>query len=135
MSCSTASIVPTRLISTATQPPSASRHIRSTGPTSVGHSRRSRRRPSLERLGLRGERLLEVALDAVLLERGRLAHLVLDVGEHLVQADLEPVLAAAGALADDEHVAAVLEARSAASSSSAACSRRRRRGRAPSRRP
>ena len=45
VSCSTASIVATRLISTATQPSSPSRHIRSTGPTSVAHSRRTSRRP------------------------------------------------------------------------------------------
>ena len=42
-SCSTASIVPTRLISTATQSPLSSRHMRSTGPMSVGHSRRTSR--------------------------------------------------------------------------------------------
>ena len=78
---------------------------------SVGHSRRSSRRPSATGSGLRRERLLQVALDAVLLEPGRLAHLVLDVREHLEQPDLEPVLAASGALADDEHVAAVLEHR------------------------
>ena len=46
MSCSTASIVPMRLISTAIQPSSSSRHIRSTGPMSVGHSRRTSRKPS-----------------------------------------------------------------------------------------
>src|SRR5207237_3699854 len=62
----------------------------------------------LEYLGPRRERLLEVALDAVLLERRRLAHLVLDVGEHLEEADLEPVFAPAGALPDDEHAVALL---------------------------
>ena len=76
---------------------------------SVGHSRRTRRRPSATASGRGGERLLEVALDAVLLEAGGLAHLVLDVGEHLEQPDLEPVLAAAGALADDEQLAVLLE--------------------------
>ena len=84
---------------------------------SVGHSRRSSRSPSAEHLGPRGERLLEVALDAVLLEPGRLAHLVLDVGEHLVQPDLEPVLARAGALAHDDRRRRPPRPRSAASSS------------------
>ena len=102
MSCSTASIVPTRLISTATQPSSSSRHIRSTGPTSVGHSRFTRRRPGSSALGASASSELQVALDAVLLERRRLAHVVAHVGEHLEEADLEPVLAAAGALAHDE---------------------------------
>ncbi len=60
-------------------------------------------------LGGGGERFLEIALDAVLLERGGLAHLVLDVGEHLEQPDLEPVLAPTGALAHDDHVARVLD--------------------------
>ena len=46
MSCSTPSISPRRLISTATEAPSASRHIRSTGPMAVGYSRRTRVRPS-----------------------------------------------------------------------------------------
>src|SRR5262245_724391 len=46
-----------------------------------------------------GEGLLEVALDAVLLEPRRLPHLVLDVAEDLDQADLEPVLRLPGALA------------------------------------
>ena len=69
---------------------------------SVGHSRRTSRKPSREHRGRGGQRLLEVALDPVLLEAGRLAHLVLDVREHLVQPDLEPVLARAGALANDD---------------------------------
>src|SRR5581483_4138885 len=39
------------------------------------------------------EQQLQVALDAVLLEPGRLAHVVRDVGEDLEQLDLQPVLA------------------------------------------
>src|SRR4051794_19376710 len=46
-----------------------------------------------ERLGRGGERLLQVALDAVLLPRGRLAHVVLHVAQHLEQPDLEGVVA------------------------------------------
>jgi hypothetical protein len=42
-----------------------------------------------ERLGRGGERLLQVALDAVLLQRRRLPHVVHDVAQHLEQADLE----------------------------------------------
>ena len=91
-SCSTASIVPIRLISTATQPSSSSRHIRSTGPTSVGHSRRTRRRPGSTVSRQLRERLLEVPLDAVLLEPRVLAQLVLELGEELRDPDLEPVL-------------------------------------------
>ena len=40
-----------RLISTAIQPSSSSRHMRSTGPMSVGHSRRTRRKPSPHQCG------------------------------------------------------------------------------------
>ena len=69
---------------------------------SVGHSRRTSRKPSPQKLGRGGERLLQVALDAVLLERRGLAHVVRDVGEHLGDADLEPVLGRAGALAHDD---------------------------------
>ena len=50
--------------------PSASRHIRSTGPMAVGNSRRTSVRPSAERGGVLGEQLLEVLLDAVLLQPG-----------------------------------------------------------------
>ena len=52
-SCSTASIVATRLTSTATHPSSPSRHMRSTGPMSVGHSRRTSRSPSPSASGAR----------------------------------------------------------------------------------
>src|SRR5439155_1844314 len=55
-----------------------------------------------ERMRLRGELLLEVALDAVLLEPRGLAHLVPDVAQDLGDANLEPVLGAARALADDD---------------------------------
>ena len=58
-----------------------------------------------------GEQELQVALDAVLLERRRFAHVVRDVGEHLDEPDLEAVLAAARALADHEQLAAVLDHR------------------------
>ena len=53
---------------------------------SVGHSRRISRRPSRRRVG---EQLLELALDALLLERGGLAHVVRHVGDHLGDADLD----------------------------------------------
>src|SRR5947207_3383115 len=56
-----------------------------------------------------GELLLQVALDAVLLEAGRLAHLVRDVAQHLDQADLEPVFGLPGALPDDDRVTVLLE--------------------------
>ena len=62
-----------------------------------------------ERLGLRGELLLEVPLDAVLLERCGLAHVVRDVAQHLVQPDLEPVLRLARPLADDDALAVLLD--------------------------
>jgi hypothetical protein len=45
-SCSTPSISPRRLISTATLWPVSSRHIRSTGPIGVGYSRRTSRQPT-----------------------------------------------------------------------------------------
>ena len=47
----------------------------------------------LEHVRTLRERLLEVALDAVLLEPGVLAELVLELREHLGDPDLEPVLA------------------------------------------
>ena len=52
-----------------------------------------------ERLRSRGERLLQVALDTVLLQRRRLAHVDGDVREHLGEQDLQPILALAAALA------------------------------------
>ena len=69
---------------------------------SVGHSRRTRRKPSPHQSGRIGQRLLQVGLDAVLLQRGRLAHVVRHVGDDLGDADLQPVLGRAGALADDD---------------------------------
>ena len=48
--------------------------------------------PLLERVRYRRERLLKVPLDAVLLEPRVLPQLVLDLGEQLRDADLEPVL-------------------------------------------
>jgi len=51
VSCSTASIPAPPLDSHGTQLSSASRHIRSTGPMSVGHSRRTSRRPSPHQRG------------------------------------------------------------------------------------
>src|SRR4051794_26647649 len=55
-------------------------------------------------LGRLGQLDLQVALDAVLLQRRRLAHVVGDVGEHLDDADVEPVLALD--LADDDRLVA-----------------------------
>ena len=68
--------------------------MRSTGPTSVGHSRRTSRSPPSTASGCCGELLLEVPLDAVLLEPGVVAELVLELGEHLEETDLEPILGA-----------------------------------------
>ena len=59
---------------------------------SVGHSRRTSRSPSGS-AGVR-QQLLQLALDALLLERGGLAHVVRHVRHHLGDADLEPVLGA-----------------------------------------
>ena len=98
-----------RLISTATQP-SVLVAAHQVDRAEVGRPLAAvEPQPGLERLRQRRERFLQVALDAVLLERRGLAHLVLDVGEHFVQADLEAILAAAGALADDEHAVAFLD--------------------------
>ena len=100
---------------------------------SVGHSRRTSRSSSPSDVRPLGQQLLQVALDAVLLERRGLAHLVRRVAQHLEQADLEPVLGLAGPLADDDRRRRPPRSPSAASSSSEACIRRRRRGRARSR--
>ena len=78
---------------------------------SVGHSRRTSRKPSPQNAGRGGQRLLEVGLDAVLLERRGLAHVVLDVREHLGDADVEPVLAGARALAHDDPIGLLLDHR------------------------
>jgi len=56
-----------------------------------------------------GELQLEVALDSVLLQRGRLAHVVCHVAQHLGEPDLEHVLGLQ--LAHDEPVALVLDER------------------------
>ena len=93
MSCSTASIVPTRLISTAIQPSCSSRHMRSTGPMSVGHSRRTSRKPSPHHSGASASALLQVRLHAVLHQAGVEVHRVRGVRQHLGEADVEPVLA------------------------------------------
>ena len=70
---------------------------------SVGHSRRTSRSPSPSAPGRGGELRLEVALDAVLLERRRLAHLVRRRRESTsCEPDLEPVLGLARALAHDD---------------------------------
>ena len=45
--------------------------------------------------GLRSEKLLELALHALLLQRGRLAHIVAEVGDRLGDADIELLLGAA----------------------------------------
>jgi hypothetical protein len=58
-----------------------------------------------------GERLLEVALDAVLLEPGVLAELVLELREHLGDADLETVFAPARPLSNDDRAVTVLDHR------------------------
>src|SRR3954452_4655514 len=58
-------------------------------------------------LGRLGEQFLKLALDAVLLERGRLAHVVRHVGDDLDQPDVEPVLALQ--LADDDRLGVLLD--------------------------
>ena len=101
MSCSTASIPATRLISTATQ---ASLLVAAhevdgadVGGPFPAHQPQALPAPA----GRRGQQLLEVGLDAVLGQRdvgvGR-AHLVADVGEHLGEFDLEPFLLAPACL-------------------------------------
>ena len=70
MSCSTPSISPRRLISTATEAPQASRHMKSTGPIAVGSTPSYQRQPLGQRGEVLGEQLLEVLLDAVLLQAG-----------------------------------------------------------------
>ena len=80
MSCSTPSISPRRLTSTATATPSASRTSRSTGPIAVGNSRRTSRQPVAEHVDLLGEQLLQVRLDAVLDQARVDAELVRRVG-------------------------------------------------------
>src|ERR1700733_1775490 len=59
VSCSTPSISPRRLISMATEPPPASRHIRATEPPALA-----------EDLHLRGQQFLQVRFDAVLDQAG-----------------------------------------------------------------
>ena len=56
-----------------------------------------------------GQQLLQLALHALLLQRGGLTHVVGHVGEHLLDADLEPVLARAGALADHDQPGLLLD--------------------------
>ena len=56
------------------------------GPMSVGYSRRTRVRPTSMRVRAGGQELLEVRLDAVLLQAGVDAELVGDVVKHLVDA-------------------------------------------------
>ena len=81
------------------------------------------------------QRLLQVLLDAVLLERRRLAHVVEHVGDDLLHDDLELVVAPRPCAPGCASRARPRTRRpSAASSSSAACSRRCRRGPSPSRR-
>ena len=111
MSCSTASIVPTRLISTAIQPSS----LVAAHEVDGADVRRPLAPDEPEALAaplrLLGEQLLQVRLDAVLLQRGRLAHVVRHVGEHLGDADVEPVLGVAGMLAHDDVTVRLLDHR------------------------
>jgi hypothetical protein len=132
VSCSTASIVPIRFTSTATH-------------SCIGVAAHEVDRPDLglplapherqrlaERLGRGCERLLQVALDAVLLQRRRLPHVVLDVTEHREQADLELVVALR--LRHDEPVALVGHERRRRHPVERLVAARRRRVRARSRR-
>ena len=103
MSCSTASIVPMRLISTAIQPSSlvAAHQV---DRADVGRPLAAHEPEALAAPPRRvGQQLLQVRLHAVLLEPvGVLVHRVRDVGEHLGERDLQPVLALE--LADDDAV-------------------------------
>ena len=65
---------------------------------SVGHSRRTSRKPSPHHSGRVGEQLLQLPLDALLLQRGGLAHVVRHVRDHLRDPDLQPVLVGATGL-------------------------------------
>ena len=76
--------------------PSASRHIRSTGPIAVGNSRRTSVRPSARRRRVLGEQLLEVLLDAVLLQARVDAEVVGAVVQHLLEQDPQRVVVLAG---------------------------------------
>ncbi len=106
VSCSTASIVPMRLISTATHSPV----VVLAHQVDRAHLRRPfalhERQLLAERRGGGGQLELQIALDAVLLQRRRLAHVVPDVAEDLREPDLEHVLRLR--LPDDEHVAELL---------------------------
>jgi hypothetical protein len=62
-------------------------------------------------LGRAGQRLLQVGLDAVLLERRRLAHVALDVGQDLGDADVQPVLSGPRAFAHDDPIGLLLDHR------------------------
>ena len=62
---------------------------------SVGHSRRTSLQPLAAPLRRVGQQLLQLALDALLLDRRERVELVLDVGEHLRDRDLEQLLLAA----------------------------------------
>ncbi len=118
---------------------SASRHIRSTGPMSVGHSRRTSRKPSPHQCGCSASSSCRCASTPSLASAGLLvgrSHVVGHVGEDLRHVDLEPILRLARPLAhDDLRCGPSPRSRSAASSSSAACSRRCRHAPARSRRP
>ena len=79
MSCSTPSISPRRLISTATERPCSSRHSRSTGPDR-GHVLAAHQRVAVaEQLDVLGEQRLQVRLDAVLHQAGVDAQVVAGV--------------------------------------------------------
>ena len=62
---------------------------------SVGHSRLTSRSPSPHHCGRVGEQLLQLALHPLLLQRAPRVELVLDVGEHLGDRDLQALLLAA----------------------------------------
>ena len=60
---------------------------------SVGHSRRTSRKPSPHQLRARCERLLQVRLDAPSPGVGVVVHRVLGIRDHLRDPDLEPIVA------------------------------------------
>ena len=100
---------PMRFTSTATQASSSSRHIRSTGPMSVGHSRRTSRRPSPQVSGASASAICRSRSTPSFSEPRRLSQVVGHVGDPLLDADLEPFLLVAGPLRDDDQLVGLLD--------------------------
>ena len=80
---------------------------------SVAHSRSHQPEPLATPVRLLGQQLLQMRLDAILLQRRGLPHVVRDVGDDLADRDVETVLGRPRALAHDhvgeDPVVALLE--------------------------